>query len=139
ARKFTEEKIGQIHQKYDHRNKNSEVFIIDTIGLLTRIYRYADIAYVGGGFGAGIHNILEPATYGLPVIIGPEYDKFKEARDLVSQKSCMVVTNQATFDQTMNQLINNEELRRKSGQNNTGYVEKQRGATDKIISYLRKD
>lgn len=119
--------------------KNSEVFIIDTIGLLTRIYRYADIAYVGGGFGAGIHNILEPATYGLPVIIGPEYEKFKEARDLVSQKSCMVVTNQATFDQAMNQLINNEELRRKSGQNNTGYVEKQRGATDKIISYLRKD
>lgn len=119
--------------------KNSEVFIIDTIGLLTRIYRYADIAYVGGGFGAGIHNILEPATYGLPVIIGPEYEKFKEARDLVSQKSCMVVTNQATFDQTMNQLINNEELRRKSGQNNSGYVEKQRGTTDKIISYLRKN
>lgn len=119
--------------------KNSEVFIIDTIGLLTRIYRYADMAYVGGGFGAGIHNILEPATYGLPVIIGPEYDKFKEARDLVSQKSCMVVTNQVTFDQAMNQLINNEELRRKSGQNNSGYVEKQRGATDKIINYLRKD
>src|SRR5690606_13564710 len=112
---------------------------LDTIGLLTRIYRYAHMAYVGGGFGAGIHNILEPATYGLPVIIGPEYEKFKEARDLVSQKSCMVVTNQATFDQTMNQLINNEELRRKSGQNNSGYVEKQRGATDKIISYLRKD
>src|SRR5690606_21733471 len=112
---------------------------LDTIGLLTRIYRYADMAYLGGGFGAGTHNSLEPATYGLPGIIGPEYEKFKEARDLVSQKSCMVVTNRATVDQTMNQLINNEERRRNCGQNNSGYVETQRGATDKIISNLRKN
>ena len=117
--------------------KNSEVFIIDTIGLLTRIYRYADIAFVGGGFGAGIHNILEPATYGLPIIIGPKYDKFKEAKDLVSQKSCIAVSNQATFDQALNQLISNEDLRQKSGKSNTDYVENQRGATEIIMGYLK--
>lgn len=116
--------------------KNSDVLIIDTIGLLTRIYRYANIAYVGGGFGAGIHNILEPATYGLPIIIGPKYDKFKEAKDLVSQKSCIAITDQATFDRAMNQLISNEDLRQKSGKNNADYVENQRGATEIIMAYL---
>lgn len=117
--------------------KNSEVFIIDTIGMLTKIYAYADIAYVGGGFGAGIHNVLEPASYGVPIIIGPAYDKFKEAKELITQKSCIVINDQASFDQAMNQLMSNEESRQKLGQNNANYVEEQRGATEKIIQYLQ--
>lgn len=119
--------------------KNSEVFIIDTIGLLTKIYRHADIAYIGGGFGAGIHNILEPATYGLPIIIGPKYDKFKEAKDLISLKSCVVVESQSTFDQAMNLYINQPETRQKAGQNNAQYVQDQQGATAKILAYLKND
>ena len=61
---------------------NYQVLIIDTIGLLSKIYTYADIAYVGGGFGSGIHNILEPATFAVPIIIGPNHHKFKEANTL---------------------------------------------------------
>ncbi|MCB0471616.1 MAG: 3-deoxy-D-manno-octulosonic acid transferase, partial [Flavobacteriaceae bacterium] len=60
-----------------------QVLIINTIGLLSKIYKYADIVYVGGGFGVGIHNILEPATFSVPVLIGPNFKKFKEANDLV--------------------------------------------------------
>ena len=70
---------------------NSNVFIIDTIGILTKIYSYADIAYVGGGFGnPGVHNILEPATFGVPIVIGPNYAKFNEAIELVQNAACFV-------------------------------------------------
>ena len=71
-----------------------DVFIIDTIGILTKIYSYADIAYVGGGFGnPGVHNILEPATFGLPIVIGPNYSHFAEATALVHQEGCISIKN----------------------------------------------
>ncbi|WP_395053314.1 3-deoxy-D-manno-octulosonic acid transferase, partial [Flavobacterium sp.] len=74
---------------------NANVFIIDTIGILTKIYSYADIAYVGGGFGnPGVHNILEPATFGVPIVIGPNYSHFAEATALVHQEGCISITNQ---------------------------------------------
>ena len=82
------------------------VFIIDTIGLLTKIYSYADAAYVGGGFRTGLHNILEPATFGIPVVIGPVYNKFKEAVDLVNLGGCISVGNQSAFSNTFNKLKN---------------------------------
>jgi len=69
-----------------------DVLIVDTIGILTKIYSYADIAYVGGGFGtAGLHNILEPATFGIPIIIGPNFEKFSEAVALVNSGGCISV------------------------------------------------
>jgi 3-deoxy-D-manno-octulosonic-acid transferase len=67
-----------------------DVFIIDTIGILTKIYSYADIAFVGGGFGnPGVHNLLEPATFGVPIIIGPNYSHFAEATALVNMGGCI--------------------------------------------------
>ena len=71
---------------------NFQVLIIDTIGILTKIYSYADIAYVGGGFGnPGVHNILEPATFSIPVVIGPNYSHFAEATALVNLGGCITV------------------------------------------------
>ncbi|MGD1947429.1 MAG: 3-deoxy-D-manno-octulosonic acid transferase [Croceivirga sp.] len=72
----------------------AEVLIIDTIGLLTKIYSYADMAYVGGGFSTGLHNTLEPAVFGIPVLIGPHYEGFYEAKELVSQKGIISISNQ---------------------------------------------
>jgi len=71
----------------------ANVLIIDSIGILSNIYQYADIAYIGGGFGVGIHNILEAVTFGLPVIFGPNYQKFKEAKELINQKGAISISN----------------------------------------------
>ena len=72
---------------------NSNVLIIDSIGLLSSIYQYGNITYIGGGFGVGIHNILEAVTFGMPVIFGPNYQKFKEAKELINQKGAISISN----------------------------------------------
>ncbi|HBK82613.1 MAG TPA: 3-deoxy-D-manno-octulosonic acid transferase, partial [Flavobacterium sp.] len=88
--------------------ENYEVFIIDTIGILTKIYSYADIAYVGGGFGnPGVHNILEPATFGVPIVIGPNFNHFAEAVALVDTGGCLSISNQIELNTTFNTLISN--------------------------------
>lgn len=97
-------------------NKNLadyDVFIIDTVGILTKIYSYADIAYVGGGFGnPGIHNILEPATFGIPIVIGPNYSHFAEAIELVSLGGCISVDNYNSLEVLLNELIGDIEIRK---------------------------
>lgn len=107
-----------------------EVLIIDTIGILTKIYSYADIAYVGGGFGQpGIHNILEPATFGIPIVIGPNYSHFAEAIELVCLGGCISVSSMESLELVFNELIDNKVVRKSKGvisavfvQNNTGAV-----------------
>jgi 3-deoxy-D-manno-octulosonic-acid transferase len=93
----------------EKENKNLadyDVFIIDTVGILTKIYSYADIAYVGGGFGnPGIHNILEPATFGIPIVIGPNYSHFAEAIELVRLGGCISVDNNDSLEVILNELI----------------------------------
>ena len=81
---------------FSERNTNDlnefQVFILDTVGLLTKIYSYADVAYVGGGYTkSGVHNVLEPATFGVPIIIGPNYHKFNEGVELVNEVACIVI------------------------------------------------
>ena len=112
------------------------VLIIDTIGLLTKIYSYADTAYVGGGFRTGLHNILEPATFGIPIVIGSEYYKFKEAIDLVSLKGCISVQNQSTFSSTFRMLKNDLNYRKEMGKVNKTYIKKNIGATAQIMQYI---
>ena len=112
------------------------VLIIDTIGLLTKIYSYADTAYVGGGFRTGLHNILEPATFGIPIVIGSEYYKFKEAIDLVSLKGCISVQNQSTFSSTFRMLKNDLNYRKEMGKVNKMYIKKNIGATAQIMQYI---
>jgi 3-deoxy-D-manno-octulosonic-acid transferase len=113
------------------------VFIIDTIGILTKIYSYADIAYVGGGFGnPGVHNILEPATFGVPIIIGPNYSHFEEATSLVHLGGCISITNQQELEQALSSLIRNNETRHNKGQICNAFVQKNKGATNSIMTKI---
>src|SRR5690554_3037843 len=144
-----EEEINRLVQRIDkktirysdyHSNDlaDTDVFIIDTIGILTQIYAYADIAYVGGAFKTGLHNILEPATYGTPVVIGPKYEKFQEAKDLVALKSCLVVNDTEELSATFNQLISEESYRKELGQKNRDFVLKNKNATQVIMDFIEK-
>lgn len=110
----------------------ADVFIIDTIGILTSIYAYADIAYVGGGFKTGLHNILEPATFGIPVIIGPKYAKFQEAKDLVKLGSCLVVNNTQEFSQILLKLKDNS-FRKELGSINKAFILQNKNATQVVM------
>lgn len=117
--------------------KDYQVFILDTIGILTAVYQYANIAYVGGGFEkSGIHNILEPATFGVPIVIGPRYQKFQEAIDLVNLKGCNSIKNQAEFDAILNKLLSNDAFRNEKGAICSDFVQINKGASAKILKKL---
>ena len=107
---------------------NYRILIIDTIGLLTKIYSYADIAYVGGGFATGLHNTLEPAVFGIPVIIGPQYHGFKEAEELVALGGIKVVTRQEDLIQIVNTMQADSTYRMEIGRINSSYIENNTGA-----------
>ncbi|WP_298120822.1 glycosyltransferase N-terminal domain-containing protein [Flavobacterium sp.] len=116
---------------------NFNVFIIDTIGILTKIYSYADIAYVGGGFGnPGVHNILEPATFGVPIIIGPNYSHFAEATALVHQEGCISISNEIELNEAFDNLISNEDVRHEKGHICATFVQMNKGATDVILKHF---
>lgn len=117
--------------------KNYQVFIIDTIGILTKIYSYADIAYVGGGFGnPGIHNILEPATFGIPIVIGPNYSHFAEATALVNMDGCISIQNQTQLNEIFDLLIQNEDERFEKGHICNIFVQMNKGATNSIMNHI---
>jgi 3-deoxy-D-manno-octulosonic-acid transferase len=124
-------------QKIDKKLENYQVFIIDTIGILTKIYAVADVAYVGGGLKTGLHNILEPATFGIPVVIGNKYDKFQEAVDLVTLKGCISISNQNEFSNIFTQLSEDENFRKSTGIINRNYIQENLGATHLIMNYLK--
>lgn len=114
--------------------ENYQVFIIDTIGILTKIYSYADIAYVGGGFGnPGVHNILEPATFGIPIVIGSNYSHFAEATALVGLEGCISIKNQSELNEAFNLLLQNEDERYEKGHICSTFVQMNKGATDRIL------
>ena len=114
-----------------------DIFIIDTIGILTKIYSYADIAYVGGGFGnPGVHNILEPATFGIPIVVGPNYSHFAEAIALVHQEGCISINTQPELNETLNNLISNEDIRHEKGHICETFVQMNIGATDVILRHI---
>ncbi len=113
---------------------DTRVLIIDTIGMLSAIYRYGSIAYIGGGFGKGIHNILEAATYGMPVIFGPKYKKFREAVELEKRKGGFAIHTYEQFVKVMNELWSEDEKKLvKAGEIAAEYVESMKGATELIL------
>jgi 3-deoxy-D-manno-octulosonic-acid transferase len=127
-----------LYSKKEGENlSNNQVFIIDTIGILTKIYAAADLAYVGGGLKTGLHNILEPATFGIPVVIGNKYDKFKEAVDLVKIGGCISIKNQQEFTAALVHLKQDVSFRKLTGVINKKYIEHHLGATKLIINYLK--
>lgn len=116
------------------------VLIIDTIGILTKIYSYADIAYVGGGFGhPGVHNILEPATFGVPIVIGPNYSHFAEATALVNMEGCVTITNQYQLNDAFNNLIMNADIRHEKGHIAETFVQMNKGATAVILNHINNN
>jgi len=124
-------------EKENQNVSNFQVFIIDTIGILTKIYSYADITYVGGGFGnPGVHNILEPATFGIPIVIGPNYSHFAEATALVGLEGCISIKNQSELNEAFNLLLQNEDERYEKGHICSTFVQMNKGATDRILKYI---
>ena len=123
--------------RHDLNLKEYQVFIIDTIGILTKIYAAADVAYVGGGLKTGLHNILEPATFGIPVVIGNKYDKFKEAVDLVKIGGCISIRNQEEFTSNFINLKEDEGFRKLTGVINKRYIKDNLGATNLVMNYLK--
>ena len=113
------------------------VFIIDTVGLLTKIYSYGTVAYVGGGFGnPGIHNILEPATFGIPILIGPNYSNFAEAVLLVELGGCIVISNIEELKQNFDRLLNDKNYLEEKSRICTTYIQDNKGATNSIMKIV---
>ncbi len=110
-----------------------QLLIIDNIGMLSSLYRYGAIAYIGGGFGKGIHNTLEAAAYGIPVLFGPAYKKFQEAVDLVAIGAAFPIKNDQELYQQMNLLLTDPVLRSKAGDAAGEFVASGRGATQKVL------
>jgi 3-deoxy-D-manno-octulosonic-acid transferase len=110
-----------------------KVLIIDSIGILSSVYKYGTIAYVGGGFGVGIHNILEPAVFGMPVIFGPNHAKFKEAVDLIKYSGAFSVANYKQLDDLLVELLKNKDKLSGSSIICKNYVINNLGATTIII------
>ncbi|MDP9079755.1 MAG: 3-deoxy-D-manno-octulosonic acid transferase [Bacteroidota bacterium] len=111
--------------------------IIDNIGMLSSLYQYADIAYIGGGFGVGIHNTLEAAAFGLPVIFGPEYSKFKEAKDLIALQAGFTIADEARLKTITDKLITEQVFYNKASVTITTYVKEHTGATAAIINFIK--
>ncbi len=129
-----------LHSNLNQNNINTaKVLIIDSIGLLTKLYSYSDISYVGGGMGnSGLHNILEPAVFKTPVLIGKNYLNFPEAKDLIFKNGVISIKNSEEFNRILNDLIRNEKKRQEMGVINLNYIKSNLGATKNVISYLKE-
>ena len=125
------------YTRADERNVlKADCLIIDCFGLLSSIYRYGEIAYIGGGFGAGIHNTLEAAVYGMPVLFGPRYHKFKEAKDLIAVGGGFSITDDSSFRTKMDELLTDPTALETSGQAAGDFVKNSVGATDQILRQI---
>ena len=144
-----EERIKAIEQRFGNQAvrlsfletnqislESVRILIIDCFGLLSSLYRYADLVYIGGGFGKGIHNTVEAAVYGVPIVFGPRYDKFREAKLLIEQGGAFPVGNAQEIFETFDTLLKDSQLRVRAGQASRDVVESQLGATEKILSLL---
>lgn len=116
---------------------DANVLIIDNIGMLSKLYHYAHITYVGGGFGdSGIHNVLEAAVYGKPVIFGPEYEKFAEAKGLIECEGAFSIESAIELEKLLNEFFSSDKKLRLSSNAAKEYVYSKRGATQKIVEYI---
>ncbi len=117
--------------------REARILVVDTMGILSSLYQYGDIAYIGGGFGKGIHNTLEAATFDLPVVFGPNYHRFQEARDLIERGGAFSVKNADEFSARMNELLVNKDFRLNAGKAAGNYVRENTGSTSTIISIIK--
>lgn len=136
-----EKKITKTKGRYSsmsaQQTGNVDVLIIDSIGMLSRIYKYGFAAYIGGGFGSGIHNILEAAVFGIPVYFGPRHKRFREANDLVQKKGAFAVGSYDDLRVHLEKLIAHPQSAENIKAINTAYIEQNKGATEMVMKYLR--
>lgn len=114
----------------------AQVLIVDGYGYLVSVYRYGMIAYVGGGFTSGIHSILEPAAYGMPVLFGPDYHKFQEAHDMLAQDAATTIQNYQQLETQLNHYLTQPDRLKLASENASRYVNQNRGASQRIINHL---
>ncbi|WP_229736551.1 3-deoxy-D-manno-octulosonic acid transferase [Bizionia arctica] len=127
---FTEKDLSTI--------SSHQVLILDTIGLLTKVYSYANLAYVGGAVGkTGLHNTLEPAVFGIPIIIGENYNKFPEAKFMIKNQGMFTIKNTKELTQTIDNLRNSPKSIKTAGEANLNYIKNNRGAVIQILSFIR--
>ncbi len=133
---FGEENCTRYTQ-LEHARPGKQILIIDTIGILSSLYRYADVAYIGGGFGRGIHNTLEAITFGKPVVFGPNYNKFKEANDIISLGGGFSYSSYPQLQQILDNMFDDKEQYCHSSQICTHYLNDNLGSAEKILSVVR--
>lgn len=136
-----ENKIRGCVIRYTRSNENSDfshvqVMILDTIGLLSSVYSYARWAYIGGGFGVGIHNTLEAATFGLPIAFGPNYHKFREACDMIARGAATSITSASELKEWFNTIKEDGEALQKASSSARDYTKEHCGATDTIMGVI---
>lgn len=124
------------HSSFESLVENRAILIINNIGMLSSLYQYGKIAYIGGGFGVGIHNTLEAAAFGLPVIFGPNYSKFKEAKDLVRLECGFSIKDETELQNTVKFLVEDEARYQVISEKIKDYVQDNTGATDTIMNYI---
>ncbi len=131
-------KFSELNNFETSQLKNLETLIIDNIGMLSSLYQYADFAWIGGSYGKGLHNILEAATFGLPIFFGNKnYQKFQEATDLEKLTGAIVIENTENFKREFEKLYDNLDLRKQKSDIIKKYVEENLGGTDKVIRYVK--
>lgn len=139
--KQIEQKLQRPSLRYTEANEKNvaeaDCLIINCFGLLSSIYRYAHVAYVGGGFGVGIHNVPEAAVYGVPVLIGPNNKNFREAQDLLRMGGCFEITGQTLFNAVADRLVSDAQLRTQRGKVCKDYIVSNAGASDVIFSTIK--
>ena len=132
-----DKKVVRYAQTTPEEAAEADVLIIDCFGLLSSMYNYGDVAYVGGGFGVGIHNTLEAAVWNMPVIFGPNNKKFQEAQGLLKSGGGFEIHNFEEFEGLMNSMMNDEAFLKSSGEKAGAFVASLSGATDKVLSKVR--
>jgi len=133
-------KTARYTRMNENELENAEVLIVDTVGMLTKIYAYSDVSYVGGGFTkTGVHNTLEPAVFGVPLIFGPNYKHYFEAKDLVYSGAAMAYSDKNDFFRKMDELIQNEVMREERGRAGYRYIQDRPNATKLIMSWLNDE
>ncbi len=131
-------KLKTIRFSFLNHYKDEKVIIIDSIGILLTLYYYADVAYIGGSFKQGIHNVLEAAVYGIPVMFGPKIENSQEAKTLQQNGGGILVRNKKEAYKYLRLLFSNEDMRNKKGKVSFNYVENNIGATEKIIEEINR-
>ncbi len=126
----------RLSQATEQNVANQDCLIVDSFGLLSSLYRYGQIAYIGGGFGAGIHNTLEAAVYGMPVLFGPRFQKFKEAKDLIAVGGAFTFDNAPAFTSRIDTLLSTPEALQQSSQAAGHFVQSHGGATTTILQEI---